>query len=285
MQSEIIRQIVREEVRRKIKTQRQLVEHRKNVRSCVKFLDLVIEEQKDRDLIKEFAGLEGIASGLSTFVSGFFENIPEGGKNLIYEQVTGFILDSIAKGLGIPEVATDSVFGSFLRNFIPEFAERDGIDKITRFISTKDPAACKDIVSAVFVGFMETGAEKIFYERVLPEMFNTVTRVIFQSPNTTFDSMSGRTTNIVGSFARETVNEFLEKYLESMIGPVSDFLCVHQDAEKLKNEIMGMMNLSPSSDTNGSPGAKGAKSSGVKSSGVKKYSDEDLAKMINTGRV
>lgn len=281
MQSEIIRQIVREEVRRKIKTQQQLIEHRKNVKACVKFFDLVIAEQQDRALIKEFAGLSDITSGLSTFLSGFFENIPEGGKNLIYESVVGFILDSIAKALGIPEISTNSVFGSFLRNFIPEFAERGGIDTITKFATTKDPNACKELVEAVFVGFLETGSEKIFYDRILPEMFNSITKVLFQDPTApTIESISGPWTNIAGSIARESVNEFVEKYLKSMIVPVSDFLCVHQDAEKFKEEIMGMMNLSPVSDSKDITSEKGSAS--LK---AKKYSDEDLIKMINRGRV
>ena len=250
MQSEIIRQIVREEVRRKIKTQQQLIEHRKNVRACVKFFDLVIAEQQDRALIKEFAGLSDITSGLSTFLSGFFENIPEGGKNLIYESVVGFILDSIAKALGIPEISTNSVFGSFLRNFIPEFAERGGIDTITKFATTKDPNACKELVEAVFIGFLETGSEKIFYDKILPEMFNSITKVLFQDPAApTIESMSGPLTNILGSVARESVNEFVEKYLKTMITPVSDFLCVHQDAEKFKEEIMGMMNIKPNAES------------------------------------
>ena len=275
MQSEIIRQIVREEVRKKIKNQQQLVEHRKNVRACVKFLDLIIVEQSDRALIKEFAGLSDITSGVSTFISGFFDNIPEGGKNLVYETVVGFILDSIAKALGIPEISTDTVFGSFLRNFIPEFAERGGIDTITRFVATKDPNACKELVEAVFVGFVETGGEKIFYDKVLPEMFSSVTKVLFRQP---IALDSERMVQMITSLGRETTNEFMEKYLKSMINPVSDFLCVHQDAEKLKGEIMGMMNLNAPSDSKSASDAKTAKGSGVK-----KYSDEDLINMINKG--
>ena len=275
MQSEIIRQIVREEVRKKIKNQQQLVEHRKNVRACVKFLDLVIVEQSDRALIKEFAGLNDITSGVSTFISGFFNNIPEGGKNLVYETVVGFILDSIANALGVPEISTDTVFGSFLRNFIPEFAERGGIDTITRFVATKDPNACKELTEAVFVGFIETGGEKIFYDKILPEMFSSVTKVLFDAP---IPLKSGPFPTILRGVGRETINEFMEQYLRSMINPVSDFLCVHQDAEKLKGEIMGMMNLNAPSDSKGASDAKT-----VKGSGVKKYSDEDLINMINKG--
>lgn len=276
MQSEIIRQIVREEVRKKIKNQQQLVEHRKNVRACAKFLDLVIVEQSDRDLMKEFAGLDDIASGVSTFISGFFDNIPEGGKNLVYETVVGFILDSIANALGIPEISTDTVFGSFLRNFIPEFAERGGIDTITRFVATKDSNACKELVEAVFVGFVETGGEKIFYDKILPEMFSSVTKVMFGA--TIPADTAGPLTKILGNVGRETTNEFMEQYLKSMINPVSDFLCVHQDAEKLKSEIMGMMNLNAPSDSKSASDAKTDKGSGVK-----KYSDEDLISMINKG--
>jgi len=275
MQSEIIRQIVREEVRKKIKNQQQLVEHRKNVRACVKFLDLAIVEQSDRALIKEFAGLSDITSGVSTFISGFFDNIPEGGKNLIYETVTGFILDSIANALGIPQISTDTVFGSFLRNFIPEFAERGGIDTITRFVATKDPNACKELTEAVFVGFIETGGEKIFYDKILPEMFSSVTKVLFDAP---IPLEAGPLPTILRGVGRETINEFMEQYLRSMINPVSDFLCVHQDAEKFKSEIMGMMNLNAPSDSKGASDAKT-----VKGSGVKKYSDEDLINMINKG--
>lgn len=275
MQSEIIRQIVREEVRKKIKNQQQLVEHRKNVRACVKFLDLAIVEQSDRALIKEFAGLNDITSGVSTFISGFFNNIPEGGKNLVYETVVGFILDSIANALGVPEISTDTVFGSFLRNFIPEFAERGGIDTITRFVATKDPNACKELTEAVFVGFIETGGEKIFYDKILPEMFSSVTKVLFDAP---IPLKSGPFPTILRGVGRETINEFMEQYLRSMINPVSDFLCVHQDAEKLKGEIMGMMNLNAPSDSKGASDAKT-----VKGSGVKKYSDEDLINMINKG--
>ena len=275
MQSEIIRQIVREEVRKKIKNQQQLVEHRKNVRACVKFLDLIIVEQSDRALIKEFAGLSDITSGVSTFISGFFDNIPEGGKNLVYETVVGFILDSIANALGIPEISTDTVFGSFLRNFIPEFAERGGIDTITRFVATKDPNACKELVEAVFVGFVETGGEKIFYDKVLPEMFSSVTKVLFRQPIALDSEIM---VQMLTSLGRETTNEFMEQYLKSMINPVSDFLCVHQDAEKLKGEIMGMMNLNAPSDSKSASDAKT-----VKGSGVKKYSDEDLINMINRG--
>ena len=277
MQSEIIRQIVREEVRKKIKNQQQLVEHRKNVRACVKFLDLVIVEQSDRDLMKEFVGLNDITSGISTFISGFFDNIPEGGKNLVYETVVGFILDSIAKALGIPEISTDTVFGSFLRNFIPEFSERGGIDTITRFVATKDPNACKELVEAVFVGFVETGGEKIFYDKILPEMFSSVTKVLFRHP-IALDSQIAE--QMITGLGRETTNEFMEQYLKSMINPVSDFLCVHQDAEKLKGEIMGMMNLNAPSDSKSTSDAKT-----VKGSGVKKYSDEDLINMINKGSV
>ena len=277
MQSEIIRQIVREEVRKKIKNQQQLVEHRKNVRACVKFLDLVIVEQSDRDLMKEFVGLNDITSGISTFISGFFDNIPEGGKNLVYETVVGFILDSIAKALGIPEISTDTVFGSFLRNFIPEFAERGGIDTITRFVATKDPNACKELVEAVFVGFVETGGEKIFYDKILPEMFSSVTKVLFRHP-IALDSQIAE--QMITGLGRETTNEFMEQYLKSMINPVSDFLCVHQDAEKLKGEIMGMMNLNAPSDSKSTSDAKT-----VRGSGVKKYSDEDLINMINKGSV
>ena len=80
------------------------------------------------------------------------------------------------------------------------------------------------------------------------------------------------------SLGRETTNEFMEQYLKSMINPVSDFLCVHQDAEKLKGEIMGMMNLNAPSDSKSASDAKT-----VKGSGVKKYSDEDLINMINRG--
>lgn len=275
MQSEIIRQIVREEVRKKIKNQQQLVEHRKNVRACVKFLDLIIVEQSDQALIKEFAGLSDITSGVSTFISGFFNNIPEGGKNLVYETVVGFILDSIANALGVPEISTDTVFGSFLRNFIPEFAERGGIDTITKFVATKDPNACKELVEAVFVGFVETGGEKIFYEKVLPEMFSSVTKVLFRQPIALDSQIMEK---ILVGLGRETTNEFMEQYLKAMIGPVSDFLCVHQDAEKLKGEIMGMMNLNAPSDSKSASGAKT-----VKGSDVKKYSDEDLINMINKG--
>lgn len=275
MQSEIIRQIVREEVRKKIKNQQQLVEHRKNVRACVKFLDLIIVEQSDRALIKEFAGLSDITSGVSTFISGFFDNIPEGGKNLVYETVVGFILDSIANALGVPEISTDTVFGSFLRNFIPEFAERGGIDTITRFVATKDPNACKELVEAVFVGFVETGGEKIFYDKVLPEMFSSVTKVLFRQPIALDAEIM---TKMLTSLGRETTNEFMEQYLKSMIDPVSDFLCVHQDAEKLKGEIMGMMNLNAPSDSKSASDAKT-----IKGSSVKKYSDEDLINMINKG--
>jgi len=277
MQSEIIRQIVRQEVRKKIKNQQQLVEHRKNVRACVKFLDLVIVEQSDRALIKEFAGLNDLTSGVSTFISGFFDNIPEGGKNLVYETVTGFILDSIANALGIPEISTDTLFGSFLRNFIPEFAERGGIDTITRFVATKDPSACKELVEAVFVGFIETGGEKIFYDKILPEMFSSVTKVLFDAP---IPLDAGPLPMILRGVGRETINEFMEQYLKSMINPVSDFLCVHQDAEKFKDEIMGMMNLNAPSDVKGALDTKT-----VKGSGVKKYSDEDLINMLNKGSV
>lgn len=268
MQSEIIRQIVREEIRKKIKNQQQLVEHRKNARACVKFLDLAIAEQNDRALIKEFAGLNDITSGVSTFISGFFDNIPEGGKNLVYETVVGFILDSIANALGIPEISTDTVFGSFLRNFIPEFAERGGIDTITRFVATKDPNACKELTEAVFVGFIETGGEKIFYDKVLPEMFSSVTKVLFRHP-IALDSQI--MVKMLTSLGRETTNEFMEQYLRSMINPVSDFLCVHQDAEKFKSEIMGMMNITPDK-------SKSLEKSTGKDSAGKAFNQEDFIK-------
>ena len=268
MQSEIIRQIVREEVRKKIKNQQQLVEHRKNVRACVKFLDLIIVEQSDRALIKEFAGLSDITSGVSTFISGFFDNIPEGGKNLVYETVVGFILDSIANALGIPEISTDTVFGSFLRNFIPEFAERGGIDTITRFVATKDPNACKALVEAVFVGFVETGGEKIFYDKILPEMFSSVTKVLFRQPIALDSEIM---VQMLTSLGRETTNEFMEQYLKSMINPVSDFLCVHQDAEKFKSEIMGMMNITPDKSKSSEKSTNGDRSG-------KAFNQEDFIK-------
>jgi hypothetical protein len=56
-----------------------------------------------------------------------------------------------------------------------------------------------------------------------------------------------------------------------MINPVSDFLCVHQDAEKFKSEIMGMMNITPDKSKSSEKSTNGDRSG-------KAFNQEDFIK-------
>lgn len=225
-----IRKIVQEEVRRKVRLQ----ERQRDIQSCIAFCDFVINEQKDREVLNEF-DLGTLGSGIADLAGGFFDTLPEGGKNLTYEFVTELILNAIADATGLSAISTDSMFGKFLRNFIPEFAERGGIDTIMRFVSTKDSGACKEIVEAVMVGFIETPKEEIFDEIIIPDMLNVVAERVFGQPMD-----PGMIARFAGSISRETINEMLESYMMPMIDPVAEFLCVHQDVEKFKDALMNM---------------------------------------------
>jgi len=253
-----IRSIVKEEVRKKILFQ----ERQRDIQSCIDFCDFVINEQKDKALLNEF-DLGELGSGIVNLAGGFFDTLPEGGKNLAYEFITGLILDAIADATGMSAISTESMFGKFLRNFIPEFAERDGIDTVMRFVSTKDPNACKELVEAVLVGFIETPKEEIFDERIIPDMLNVVSERIFGQPMD-----PGMIARFAGSISRETINEMIESYIQPMIIPVSEFLCVHQDVEKFKDALMNM--------SAGGPTRSSRRRSLARSSGRQETSNEDL---------